>query len=117
LHDVVPPAMHQQVPEDAETEPQLRPDAPPPMRIQLRPSRNCNDVDVGHARAGIRVPLEQRQVRDRVPAPGHALREVAIPALGTAHGVRIQAVENEANTHEMPSEGLQTAKEVEFQAT
>jgi hypothetical protein len=30
----------------------------------------------------------------------HLLGEVSVPALGAADGMRVQAVENEANTHE-----------------
>jgi hypothetical protein len=48
---------------------------------------------------------------------GEVLTEVAVPALGAADGVGIEAVENEADAHEMPLEGLQTAKEVEIGAT
>ena len=47
------------------------------------------------------------------PRRADVLGEVPVPALGPADGVRVEAVENEANAHEMPSEGLQTAKEGE----
>ena len=117
LHDVVAAPVSQQVPPNAEREPDLRTDAPPPVRVQLRPAGDCDDVHVRHPSAGRAIPLEQREVRDCVPTVRQALREVAIPPLGAADGMRIQAVENEADAHEMPSEGLQTAKEVEFRAT
>jgi hypothetical protein len=35
-----------------------------------------------------------------MPVASDVLREVSVPALGSTDGVRIQAVENEANAHE-----------------
>ena len=87
------------------------------MRVELGPPCDRDHVHVRYPGAGVRIPLEQRQVRDRVPPARHLLGEVPVPALGPADGMRIEAVENEADAHEMPSEGLQTAKEVEFRAT
>ena len=58
-----------------------------------------------HAHAGhvaalaAAVPLAQREVGDLVPVGGEPLREVAVPALGAADGVREQAVVDEADPH------------------
>src|SRR5215471_8261754 len=86
--------------EDPEREPHLRADAPPSVRVELRFPGNGDDVDARHLRARVRIPLEERQVRDAVPAARDVLGEVAVPPLGPADGVRVQAVEDEADAHE-----------------
>src|SRR5215204_5871180 len=100
LHHVIAPAVAHQVPEDPAREAKLRADASPSVRVKLGTPRDRDHVYLRQSGPGLWVPLEQRQVRDRVPAPRDILREVAVPPLGAADGMWIQTVENEADTHE-----------------
>ena len=73
---------------------------PPRGRVQPKPRPDRHHPHVRHARIGAARPLAQREVADLVTVGGEALREVAIPALGPADGMREQAVVDEADAHE-----------------
>ena len=113
LDDVVVRALPRQVPEDAEAEPKLHEDAATTLHVELHRRGDGDDLHAGHLCAHRGVPLQPRQVGHLVPAVGEAFRERAVPALTAADGVRVQAVENEANAHRRRTEGLQTAKKPE----
>jgi hypothetical protein len=52
------------------------------------------------------LPLPERQVGDVVTGIGKAPGEAPIPALGATDGVRVEAVVDEANTHDWFNETL-----------
>ena len=89
--------MPKEMAKDAPGETELDADAPPPVDVQLHCGRDGADVDAGDVGAVGRIPLQPRQVGDFVATSGKTLGEAPVPPLGAADGVRVQAVENDAD--------------------
>jgi hypothetical protein len=68
-------------------------------RIKLHLRRDRDHLDSGYARLLPSWPLAQRQIRDFVACLGEPFAQVPVPTLGAADRVRVEAVENNANTH------------------
>jgi hypothetical protein len=99
VDDVVTAAVSQQVPQHAGPEHERREDAPAARHVELHPWPDGPDVHARYLGALAARPLAQREHRDLVAVRGQALAEVAVPALGPAHGVGVQAVVDEADAH------------------
>ena len=99
VQHVVLAAVPDEMAEHAEAEDERRQDPPPAVRVQVELRADRDDPDAGNLRRGVRLPLAQGQVGDLVTVVREPLREVAVPALGTADGVREEAVVDEADAH------------------
>ncbi len=101
VHDVVAVAVAEQVAEDAEAETDRGPDPPASFDgVELEPRPHLDDLDTRDVRVLSLRPLAKRQVGDVVLCRGEAFTEVAVPALGTTDGVRVEAVVDEADAHD-----------------
>jgi len=100
MDDVVAAAVTEQMPEHTEPEYEGRQDPPAPgTGVEGHPRPDGSDFDSRDARILAPVPLPEGQIRHRVTVGGQALRKVPVPPLGPAHGVRKQAVVDQADTH------------------
>ena len=98
MHDVVATAT-KEMPEDTEAEDDRRQDSPAALRVEGHPRTHGNDPHARHARAGSSLPLPQRQVCDVVALRGEVLRQGAVPTLGAADGVGVEAVVDDADAN------------------
>lgn len=101
MDDVVAPPAPEQMGKDAEPEQKRGQDSPSPVRLQLHPWPDGDDFHSRDARILSALPLTQRQVRHFVAVLGEPLRQVPVPAFGAPDGMRIEAVVDEANAHEV----------------
>jgi hypothetical protein len=100
MHDVVPVAMPEEVPEHAGREEERRKDPPAAAAgVQADPRSNRHDPHTAEIRLVARLPLAESQIGHLVPRGDEALRESAVPAFRAADGERIQAVVGNADTH------------------
>ncbi len=101
MHHLVAPPRAQQVREHAEAEYERGQDAAAAFAcVQGHARGGRHDayarVDLGAFAA---LPLAHRQVRHLVAVLRQPLRQLAVPALGAAYRVRVQAVVDDADTH------------------
>jgi hypothetical protein len=102
VDDVVASPTPQQAPKHAEAEHQRRQDPAAGADIQTHSRPDGDDAYAGHAGIVASVPLAQRQIGHVVAGRRESLREIAVPTLGTADGVREQAVIYETDAHRRP---------------
>ncbi len=102
VDDVIAAAVSQRVPQHAGAEDQRREDAPlARARVQAHARAGR---DHAHTRqVGLVVPLAQRDVGDVVAVGGEPQRQLAVPALGAADGVREQAVVDDTDVQRKAS--------------
>ncbi len=99
MHDVVAPAMPEEVQEHAGSEPDGWIDAAAAPRVERHRRADGDDVRPIDARIFAERPLSERHVVDVVSLVGETLGELAVPVLGTADGVRKEAVVDDADPH------------------
>jgi hypothetical protein len=99
MDDVVAAAVPDKVPQDAEPEDERRPDPAPPVDVELQPRADGHDANAANARILALIPLPQRQIGNVMTRGGEPFREVPIPPLRAADGVRVKAVVDDADAH------------------
>src|SRR5262245_28134764 len=100
MYDVVPAAVAEQVPEDAEAEHDGRQQsASAAPRVQAEAGPDGDYADTGDVGLAASIPLPQCQERDFVPLRGERLRDVTGPALRSSDRVREQTVVDDADLH------------------
>jgi hypothetical protein len=102
------------VPQHAQAEDERWPDASSTLDVERHPRA---DGDHAHStNPGIlpALPLAQRQVRDLVTLLGKPFAEIAVPALGPADGMGIEAVVDETDTHRSLTLASNTAVNLVF---
>src|SRR5437660_7866835 len=102
--------MEQQVPEHGKAKAKLASDATAVLPVEAHRGRDGDHFDPGDVRGVCAIPLQSCQVCNAMPSGGEARGQAAVPPFGTADGVRIETVEDEADAHLRPREGLQTAR-------
>jgi hypothetical protein len=105
VNHVVAAAMAEQMPEHPETEDERRQNPTPAGRgVQPHPRADGAHDDPRHPGIRSLIPLAQCQVGHLMSVGGEALAKVAIPALGSADGVREETVVDQADAHRQPGE-------------
>ena len=99
MDDVVGRAAIQQVPPDRKAESDGRTERAPAVAVDTARIGQTDDVDSGQIGSTTFVPVAHRQVGDLVAGGGEPQREVTEPALGTADGLRVDVVVDEADAH------------------
>src|SRR5262245_54848969 len=87
------------MPQNAEAEEERGPDSPSPTDVELETWADGDNPNSTNIRFLSIVPLPEGQIRDLMAFPRESLREVPVPALGSAHGVGVEAVVDDANAH------------------
>ena len=97
---VVAAAVAEEVPEHAGAEHERRQHPPAPARrVELHPRAGAHHAHARNLAALVASPLPKGEVGDLVPIGGQAFAEVPVPPLGTADGVRKEAVVDQTDAH------------------
>jgi hypothetical protein len=100
VHHVVVAAVAQQVPEHARAERERRRDpAPALLGVELEARPGGDHAHPVEVRIDPPLPLPQRHVGHVVALGRQAPSDVAVPALGAADRVRVEAVVEQADAH------------------
>ena len=99
MDDVVASPAAKEMPQHAESEEERRQEPALSARVQLHPRARRRRRDALNAGRLTAWPLAKREVRDVVARLGEPLCEVPVPALGSADGVRVEAVVDKADAH------------------
>src|SRR5512133_1098249 len=109
MHDVVPATVPKQVFQDSGAEDERGQKPAPRLVVEAHPWPDGDHRDTLETGVLPPRPLSQRQVRDLMARVRKPFRERAVPALRAADAVWIQAVVDQANTHDARAAGLQNA--------
>ena len=108
MNDVVASPAARQMPQDPGAEDERRQDPAPVAGVEPHPRAGGDDLDPRQVVEGPAVPLTQGHERHLVAVVAQPQRQVAVPALGAADGVREQAVVDDAHAH-LRAEASQTS--------
>ena len=97
---VVAAAVAEEVPEHAGAEHERRQHPPAPAgRVELHARAGAHHAHARHLGTLVASPLPKGEVGDLVSIGGQAFAEVPVPPLGTADGVRKEAVVDQTDAH------------------